>query len=190
MVVRFVTGNAAKVSEVREYLSGVTETVEQVQYDYLELQSDDITEIAIHGAQDAFETLSGEEPVIVDDTGLFVDVLNGFPGPYAAYVQQTVGIESVANLVGDVELPKATFRTVIAYHDGDTTETFDGVLRGRIVSPRGDGGFGYDPIFEYDGRTLAERSTREKNAISHRGRAVAKFADWLADEPAERKGVR
>ncbi|MFC7073904.1 non-canonical purine NTP pyrophosphatase [Halovenus rubra] len=57
---------------------------------------------------------------------------------------------------------------------------FEGVVPGKIVSPRGDGGFGYDPIFEYDGTTFAEMDTEEKNAISHRGRALAKFADWHA----------
>jgi len=55
---------------------------------------------------------------------------------------------------------------------------FEGVVRGQIVEPRGEGGFGYDPIFEYDGATFAEMETEEKNAISHRGRALAKFADW------------
>jgi len=57
---------------------------------------------------------------------------------------------------------------------------FEGVVPGTIVAPRGDGGFGYDPIFEYDGRTFAEMSTDEKNAVSHRGRALAKFAEWYS----------
>ncbi|MFC6874149.1 non-canonical purine NTP pyrophosphatase [Halobellus marinus] len=58
---------------------------------------------------------------------------------------------------------------------------FEGTVRGRIVEPRGDGGFGYDPIFEHDGRTLAEMSPAEKNAISHRGRALEKFAEWYPE---------
>jgi len=56
---------------------------------------------------------------------------------------------------------------------------FYGVVPGEIVAPRGDGGFGYDPIFEHDGRTFAEMDPDEKNAVSHRGRALAKFAEWL-----------
>lgn len=56
---------------------------------------------------------------------------------------------------------------------------FEGVVPGQIVEPRGDGGFGYDPIFEYDGSTFAEMDTDEKNAVSHRGRALAKFAEWF-----------
>lgn len=69
-------------------------------------------------------------------------------------------------------------------HDEDENlpvKLFEGTVPGTIVAPRGDGGFGYDPIFEYDGRTFAEMDTEEKNAISHRGRALAKFADWYAD---------
>ncbi|MFB6157840.1 MAG: non-canonical purine NTP pyrophosphatase [Haloferacaceae archaeon] len=58
---------------------------------------------------------------------------------------------------------------------------FEGVVPGRIVEPRGDGGFGYDPIFEHDGATFAEMSPAEKNAVSHRGRALAKFAEWYAE---------
>jgi XTP/dITP diphosphohydrolase len=58
---------------------------------------------------------------------------------------------------------------------------FEGAVPGRIVEPRGDGGFGYDPIFEHDGTTFAEMGPEEKNAVSHRGRALAKFADWFAE---------
>lgn len=198
MTVRFVTGNGGKVREAREYLESVGEEVEQVAYDYAEIQSDDLAEIAARGAQEAFEALGGDEPVVVDDTGLFVDALDGFPGPYSAYVEHTVGVERVWHLVEPEENRRARFRSVIAYADGEReaqsasegtsgegteprVKTFEGAVRGRIVAPRGEGGFGYDPIFEHDGETLAEMSTEEKNAISHRGRALAKFADWYAD---------
>jgi len=68
--------------------------------------------------------------------------------------------------------------------DGDDplpVRLFEGVVPGRIVPPRGDGGFGYDPIFEHGGTTFAEMSPEEKNAVSHRGRALAKFAEWYAE---------
>ncbi|QPV61845.1 non-canonical purine NTP pyrophosphatase [Halosimplex litoreum] len=67
--------------------------------------------------------------------------------------------------------------------DGEAlpVKLFYGVVPGEIVAPRGSGGFGYDPIFEYDDRTFAEMDPDEKNAVSHRGRALAKFADWLAE---------
>jgi XTP/dITP diphosphohydrolase len=212
MTIRFVTSNEGKVEEAREYL---TEPVEQVNYDYTEIQSDDLAEIAVAGAKEAFEATGGDDPVVVDDSGLFVDALGGFPGPYSAYVEHTVGVERVWKLVEQEDSeanaseqsssaerssadsraaqprddggeprgrePRAQVPGVIAYYDGERAETFEGAVPGRIVAPRGEGGFGYDPIFEHEGETLAEMSTERKNAISHRGRALAKFADWLAE---------
>ena len=177
-MLRFVTGNEGKLREARAHLS---EPVEGVAYDYVEIQSDDLAAIASTGAREAFEATGGEHPVLVDDAGLFVDALGGFPGPYSAYAEETLGIERVWQLVADESNRRASFRAVIAYADGETVETFAGVVRGRLVAPRGGGGFGYDPIFEHDGRTFAEMTVEEKNALSHRGRALAKFATWYAE---------
>ena len=180
MAIQFVTGNEGKVREAREYLEGI-EPVEQIEYDYTEVQSDSLAEIAAHGAREAFEELGSDEPVLVDDAGLFVDALGGFPGPYSAYVEDTVGVERLWRLAKTEENRRARFRTVLAYADADGTETFSGSVAGTLVAPRGEGGFGYDPIFEYNGQTMAEMSTEEKNAISHRGRALAAFAEWYGD---------
>ena len=181
MLIRFVTGNEGKAREAREYLDGIT-AVNQVEYDYTEIQHDSLEEIAAHGAQEAYEALGDTEPVLVDDAGLFVEALDGFPGPYSAYVEDTVGVERLWRLVEGEENRRAHFKTVLAYADEDGVETFEGSVAGTIVAPRGEGGFGYDPIFEYNGRTMAEMSTEEKNAISHRGRALATFAEWYADQ--------
>jgi XTP/dITP diphosphohydrolase len=178
MTIRFVTGNEGKVAEAREYLA---DDVEQVEYDYAELQSDSLEEIVAHGAHEAYAELGSEKPVLVDDTGLFVDALGGFPGPYSAYVEDTVGVERLWRLASEETNRRARFQTVMAYADADGTETFEGSVAGTLVAPRGEGGFGYDPIFEYNGQTMAEMSTEEKNAISHRGRALAAFADWYAE---------
>ncbi|SEW13141.1 XTP/dITP diphosphatase [Natrinema salifodinae] len=179
MAIRFVTGNDGKVREARDYLEGI-ESVEQLAYDYTEVQSDSLAEIATRGAREAFEHLGSDEPVLVDDAGLFVDALGGFPGPYSSYVEDTVGVERLWRLAADEENRRAQFRTVLAYADESGTETFEGSVAGTLVAPRGEGGFGYDPIFEYNGQTMAEMSTEEKNAISHRGRALAAFAEWYA----------
>jgi XTP/dITP diphosphohydrolase len=64
--------------------------------------------------------------------------------------------------------------------DALPVKLFEGVVRGRIVEPRGEGGFGYDPIFEHEGATFAEMTAEEKNAVSHRGRALGTFAEWYA----------
>ncbi len=181
MTIQFVTGNEGKVREATAYLEGI-EPVEQVDYDYTEIQSDGLEEIAAHGALEAYEELGADEPVLVDDAGLFVDALGGFPGPYSAFVEDTVGVERLWRLTSEEENRRARFRTVLAYCDENGTETFDGSVAGTLVAPRGEGGFGYDPIFEYNGQTMAEMSTEEKNAISHRGRALATFSEWYAEE--------
>jgi len=182
-MIRYVTGNAGKAREAEEYL-GVD--VEQVDYDYREIQSDDLEEIAARGAREAHEALG--EPVVTDDAGLFVRTLDGFPGPYSSYVEDTLGIERVWELVSDEDDRRASFRVVLAYCDRETmadrpngVRTLEGRVDGRLVAPRGEGGFGYDPIFEYDGTTMAEMDTERKNAVSHRGRALATFADWYAE---------
>jgi len=184
-MLRFATTNEGKLVEAREYLADVVGELAQFDYDYLEIQSDDLSEIAAHGAREAHEAAG--EPVIVDDSGLFIDAIGGFPGPYSSYVDDTLGIERVSELARAEEDRRARFRAVVAYCDSDALETFEGVVPGEIVAPRGDGGFGYDPIFEHDGTTFAEMARAEKNALSHRGRALAKLADWLADEPARRE---
>ena len=91
----YVTTNPGKVREVEEYL-GDTE-VGQLDFDYTEIQAAELGPIAAHGAREAYRHAG--EPVLVDDAGLFVDGLGGFPGPYSSYVEDTVGVERVWNLV-------------------------------------------------------------------------------------------
>ena len=79
------------------------------------------------------------------------------------------------------ERGEATTDAQVNADEGIPVKLFEGIVPGTIVAPRGDGGFGYDPIFEYDGRTFAELATDEKNAVSHRGRALARFAEWYAE---------
>jgi len=181
-MLRFATTNEGKVREARARLGP---DVTQLDYDYVEVQSDDLAEIAAAGAREAFDESEGTDPVVVDDSGLFIRALDGFPGPYSAYVEDTLGVERVQRLVAAEDDARASFRAVVAYADADRTETFSGRVGGRIVAPRGDGGFGYDPIFEHEGQTFAELGPEAKNAVSHRGRALDALAEWLADvEPA------
>lgn len=131
-------------------------------------------------------------PAIADDTGLFVDALGGQPGVHSA---RYAGVgasdqENVEKLLREMEdladdQRAAHFRTVIAVAYPDGRETLvDGVLEGRITrAPRGSGGFGYDGVFEPsegDGRSLGEYSAGEKNASSHRARALRALAIRLA----------
>ncbi|WP_181687338.1 RdgB/HAM1 family non-canonical purine NTP pyrophosphatase [Halorhabdus salina] len=184
-MLRFVTGNEGKVREAQDFLD---EAVQQFEYDYPEIQSTDLGAIAAHGAREAYREV--DAPVVVEDSGLFVDALDGFPGPYSAYVEDTLGIERVWNAVEPEDDHTGRFRSLIAYCDGTDLNAptvhegtppvaiFEGRVEGAIVPPRGEGGFGYDPIFEVDGRTFAEMTAAEKNELSHRGRALDAFAAW------------
>ncbi|MDO5846280.1 MAG: RdgB/HAM1 family non-canonical purine NTP pyrophosphatase [Methanocorpusculum sp.] len=158
------------------FFAGITE-VTHVAFEAVEPQSESIEEVARAKAVQAYAAL--KRPLIIDDTGLFIEELNGFPGPYAAYVQDTLGNAAVLRLMQGVENRRAYFSTVIAYADESGIRTFEGRVGGEITdAPRGDAGFGYDPIFSVGEKTLSEMSMREKNMISHRARALAKFRAW------------
>ncbi|MFP4632987.1 MAG: XTP/dITP diphosphatase [Halobacteriota archaeon] len=176
MTLLFATGNPGKASEAKEILGDV----ERVDCDYVEVQSNSLAEIAERGARECHERLG--RPVFVDDSGLFVDAYDGFPGPYSSYVYDTLGNEGLLDLMDDVDGRSAEFRCVVAYCDGDV-RSFEGVSRGRISrEPRGEGGFGYDPVFEHEsGETYAEMDASRKNEVSHRRKALESFADWYTE---------
>lgn len=212
-----MTTNPGKVREAERYLPDGS--VERLDFDYPEIQAAELGPIAARGAREAYRHAGGA--VLVDDAGLFVEGLDGFPGPYSSYVEETLGIERVHEIAADLDDRRAAFRCVLGYCDGDEfaaspdpvdrgdrnaaaaagpdadgdadaagerddaeplpVKLFEGYVPGRIVAPRGGGGFGYDPIFEHDGETFAEMDTDRKNAVSHRGRALEKFAEWYAE---------
>lgn len=172
----FVTTNNGKIKEANEYLDDYK--VKPKQYDYTEIQSNSVCDIAQLGAKEAFDKFT--RPLFVEDSGLFVEALGGFPGPYSAYVETTIGVEKVAKLACGAQNQKAFFKTALVYCSADCTKIFTGEIEGKIVQPRGNNGFAYDPIFEVNGKTLAERTPKQKNHLSHRGRALNKLANWLA----------
>jgi XTP/dITP diphosphohydrolase len=163
--------------EVAAFFGDSIEVV-HVTLDIPEYRSDDVAEIAREKARYAYEHLS--TPLIVDDTAFSIDALNGFPGPYAAYVLRTIGNAGILKLMDGVTDRNAHFTTAIAYADETGIRIFPGTLHGQIIPvPRGTGGFGYDPIFEVGGRTLAEFPLVEKSRQSHRALALAAFQDWF-----------
>ena len=170
-----VTSNAHKADEIRSYFDGSVEVMD-VRLDCPESRDEDVGEIARAKAAFAWKEL--REPLIVDDTSFSLDALGGFPGPYAAYVFNKIGNEGILRLISG-KRNSAHFTTAIAYADENGIRVFRGVLSGIIVEPRGVEGFGYDPIFEWEGKTLAEIPLAEKSRISHRARALANFHDWF-----------
>jgi XTP/dITP diphosphohydrolase len=175
-----VTSNPNKAREVAAFFRGELE-VEHVNLECPEFRHSDVGEIARGKARFAYDQL--ERPLIVDDTAFSVKALRGFPGPYAAYVLDAVGYQGILRLLEGVEERSASFETAIAYADRGGICIFRGMIEGVITrSPRGHEGFGYDPIFEVDGRTMAEMPIEEKSRISHRARALSAFGDWWRKE--------
>lgn len=123
-----------------------------------------------------------------DDTGLEVEELGGAPGVLSARYAGGAGHDSVANMalllrnMQGADNRAAQFRTVIALNLGGEYHTFEGIVRGKILeTPAGAGGFGYDPVFVPEGwtKTFAEATEEEKNAESHRGRAMRKLIEYF-----------
>ncbi|MGE5832610.1 MAG: non-canonical purine NTP pyrophosphatase, partial [Methanomicrobiales archaeon] len=156
MKLAVVTSNPHKAREIAAFFGGEPE-VEHVNLECPEFRHSDVGEIAGGKARFAFECL--KRPLIVDDTSFSVQALKGFPGPYAAYVLDTIGFQGILRLLDGVEAREAFFETAIAYADEWGIRIFRGRIDGVITrSPRGREGFGYDPIFEVEARTLAEIS--------------------------------
>jgi len=150
-----------------------------------EVQSMDLKQVATKSALYAYSVL--REPVMVEDAGLFIDALKGFPGPFSSYVFKTIGIQGVLKLMEGVKDRRARFKSVLAFYCplSDSVYTFTGEVEGWIAEkPRGTRGFGFDPIFvpaEGDGRTFGEMDVKEKNEFSHRARSAEKFAKWFVE---------
>ncbi len=179
----FVTSNKHKFEEAERVAEGHGIELEHREVPYIEIQSDDLADVSKLGAREASGTIQG--PCFVEDAGLFIEALRGFPGPYSSYVFRTVGNEGILKLLEGVDDRKAEFRSAVGYCEpGGEPEVFDGAVEGKIMTAeKGDGGFGFDPIFvpgEGDGRTFAQMSTEEKNELSHRARAIENFLKWYA----------
>lgn len=186
MRIGFATTNPGKLSEAQAKLGSLGHDVVGLDVTIEEIQAEDLATVARHKA--AGIEGQADPPYFVEDAGLFVDALSGFPGVYSAYVHKTVGHEGLVHLLAGVPHARRTarFEAVVAYVDVEgETRTFDGRVEGRIVhEPRGTHGFGFDPVFQPDGyeTTFAELTDREKNAVSHRARALDAFATHLADK--------
>ena len=178
----FATGNLHKFNEARKILAEYDISVAMLKIKTLEIQSDDIEEIAKASVLNA--TREVNLPTIVEDAGLFIKALNGFPGPYSSYIYRTIGVRGILKLLEEVENREAQFRSVVAFYDpsNESLKCFQGIVEGVIArKPKGYSGFGFDPIFEpkeYIGKTFGEMSIEEKNRFSHRAKALRKFAEW------------
>ena len=210
MTLWFMTSNPGKVAEAREHFSHFGITVEQFEFEAIEPQSDDIEIVALSKIEQAIPHLPNpEDQLLVEDAGLFVDALDGFPGVYSSYALETIGYHGIIKLmdhlqsedpVMDGKLRSAEFRAVAALYQNGQTIVVEGVCPGRIAHKNeGADGFGFDPIFipadldedgnalpvgeigstSTHGATFGQISLDQKQLYSHRRRALSSLISKL-----------
>jgi len=179
----FVTGNVHKFNEARNVLAEYNVATAMLNLEAIEIQDDSLENIAKASAADAAK--KSNLPVFVEDAGLFVKALNGFPGPYSSYIYRTVGSRGILKLMQNERKRDAYFLSVVTFSNPQKLlepKCFRGMVEGKIVfEERGKQGFGFDPVFEPFGgygKTFAEMTNQEKNKYSHRAQALRKFAKW------------
>ncbi|KAI9219134.1 inosine triphosphate pyrophosphatase [Blastocladiella britannica] len=173
--IAYVTGNQAKLREVRRILGATTA---------LELEAIDVDLPEYQGTSD---TVTREKcklaasilgrPVLIEDTSLGFNALNGLPGPYIKWFSKSLGDEGLVKMLEGFHDKSAFALCTYAYSAGPDQEPilFHGRTNGTIVAPRGNNGFAWNAIFQPEGsdKTYAEMTDDEKNAVSHRGRGLA-----------------
>ena len=172
----FVTGNKSKLKEASTLL-GMKLAQNNLQLD--EIQSLSVKEVSIAKAKAAHLKIDG--PLIVEDTGLYINALNGFPGAFVKWFE-LIGYDKICSMLATGD-NSAYAETCVAFISGNVLEIFVGRVDGKISNaPRGKKGFGWDSIFEPKGyeKTMAELSDSEKNKVSMRGQAFLKLKDYLS----------
>ena len=173
----FASSNRHKFKEAKNILNDFGINLGFFKCNLEEIQSHSLKEIAKHKAIEAFDKL--KKPVIVEDDGLFIDSLNGFPGPYSSYVFKTIGNKGILNLLKQDRT--ANFVSIISYCDKNSQRSFDSKINGRISKKITGKGWGYDPIFIPLNSKETFAKIQNKNEISHRYKALKKFSKWYFD---------
>jgi XTP/dITP diphosphohydrolase len=157
----FASSNKNKYREAKKILNNFGINVGFFNCELKEIQSDFLKDIATQKVIDAFNKC--KKPVIIEDDGLFIDGLGGFPGPFSSYVFKTIGNKGILKLIKSQR--NAKFQSIIAFSK-------------KLKS----GGWGYDPIFIPSGRSKTFAELTNKNELSHRYKALKKFARWFQNK--------
>ena len=170
----FVSSNNHKYQEAKIILDSLGINIGYLKSDLEEIQSNSLNAIAMAKARDAFSKF--KKPVIIEDDGLFIDSIDGFPGPYSSYVFKTIGTKGILNLLKNNR--KAKFISIITYCDKKSLQSFEGKLDGRISKSQEGKGWGFDPIFIPNNYKKTFAELNNKNKLSHRYKALKKFSKW------------
>ena len=190
MEVCFATNNAKKLLEIRQLLEPAYRVKSLAEIGCLEELPETGTTLEANSLQKAQYVWDHYGiACFADDTGLEIEALGGEPGVYSARYagperDNEANIALVLQKLEGKKNRKARFRTLITWIDAHGHRQFEGKVEGEILSEKtGEKGFGYDPVFRPEGRdsSFAEMNMEEKNAISHRGRALKKLIDFLRE---------
>jgi non-canonical purine NTP pyrophosphatase (RdgB/HAM1 family) len=175
--ITIVTSNPGKVRELQAMAMGKFDFVMH-DLELAEIQSLDLEEIVVDKLKKAYKVIKA--PVIVDDVSAGLDNLQGLPGPFIKYFNQLLGGDSLLTLA-NAENEPVTITCMAAYFDGKEVLIGRGTIKGRVVHPRGQNGFGFDVVVVPNGetRTMAEMSEAEKMQVSHRGKAFRDLVKQL-----------
>ena len=177
----FVSSNVNKYREIIDLIQVFKLTDLDLKFKQLELeeiQSESLVKVSQFKALKAFEKI--KDVTVVEDDGLFINSLNGFPGVYSSYVFKTIGNSGIIKLLSDKKNREAVFCSVFAFYDGININTFVGEKYGSISHSSDGEGWGYDPIFIPEGfeKTFADLGNELKNMTSHRRIALEKLCNW------------
>ena len=174
----FASSNTHKFEEAQRILSNLGVNITLFKTTLEEIQSDSLSKIAARKVIDAYAKV--QKPVIIEDDGIFIDSLNGFPCPYSSYVYDTIGNNGIIRLLENIEFRDAKFVAIIAYWNGiDDVQIFESSISGKISSFIEKGGWGYDPIFIPNGELKTYANVSDKDRLSHRAASLKKFSDWF-----------
>jgi len=180
MIIHLVTSNKNKVREFKQILEPKIK-VEHIELEYPELRSDDPEEIARLAAKQLADKLNSA--VVVEDSGLFIASLNGFPGTCSAYSHKRIGLKGIIKLMKGEKNREAMYMSAVGYCEpGKEPMSFLGVEKGKIAAKiKGSHGFGHDPIFIPEGssKTYGEMENSEEMK-KFRRRAVLKLVEYLS----------
>ncbi|OIR14408.1 MAG: non-canonical purine NTP pyrophosphatase, RdgB/HAM1 family [Marine Group III euryarchaeote CG-Bathy1] len=183
MKIHLITSNKGKVEELSAMLTPLGHETEQTDLQCPELQANNLEEVIVHGLEWLKDVVNGEN-VLIDDAGVFIEALGGFPGVYSRYAYDTIGLSGILKLMEGIENRRASFKCVLGFLQSNGTQyVLAGETHGTLThKEKGEEGFGYDPIFIPDGeeKTFAELDMNRKNQLSHRGKALNKLLDILS----------
>lgn len=183
--ISFVSSNNFKFQEIKRIFERATKIkVEHIQKQLKELQSDTLEEISVFSLKNV-STKNINNYYFVEDSGLFIKSLNGFPGSYSSFVFEKLGNKGILKLMLNIKKREAYFQSTIALRTNTDIITFTGKIQGVISDRISNSGWGYDPIFVIDTEfpnTLGELGNK-KDTLSHRYHSIMKLIKYLENDP-------